>query len=220
MDASTQSSLTKIWQWLAISALGLLLACTLLIAGGPTFLFEALENLPKPIVGYVGATVGGTLFFGSLVVAIVYGHNNLGEWQDRLPLAFVDAFGSSAIKKAYQAFMIFLLVLLPLYGVLHCLKTAEHGDICELDTLNYWGWEESNLFFIPSPQLKSDNQIRLIDDLDGKQLCEGSKVHGVELISFITPFFAWVIPVLDALLASTLLAMLITGRTLFLKKSR
>ncbi|WP_037390200.1 hypothetical protein [Sinorhizobium americanum] len=205
----TSDHLATLWKWISLACFGYVASSVLTLQGATDIFGTSLiarEDHGLAVVAYFAVVVGGALMCVAFAIAITYARRHGTAWHNRVPVIMLDGLQTASVEgKLFQAAVIFVLVVLPLYGLGHCMRVANNGDICVQDTSPPVVHRGGNWDLLAIP--RAEGQMRLLSSgLQDQEECRG----GVE-ISWYTPVLFGGLPFLSALLTSIWAALLFRG---------
>lgn len=84
------------------------------------------------MLAYLSAVIGSVLMSLALVVAIVYASRHGRSWHSRIPVVMLTGMRTASIEgRIFQALVVIVLVLVPIFGIGRSMVVANQGAICE-----------------------------------------------------------------------------------------
>lgn len=197
----SKEHLTTLWKWLILACFAYVVGSVITIQGGvDIFGAKFLADREKDglaVLAYFATVIGAFLMSLALIVAIVYARRHGRSWHSRIPVVMLTGMRTASIEgKIFQALVVVVLVLVPLFGIGRSMVVANQGAICEQVAQGaapiFYPGGQWKLIALPSAQ----NQLRLMTRDTQAGTCGGA---GVE-ISWYTPIGFGLFPLLDVVL--------------------
>lgn len=206
----TRDHLTTLWKWFSLGCFAYVVGSVITIQGGVDIfgakLLASAEKDGLPVIGYFAVAVGSFLMNLELLVAIVFAWRHGRAWHERIPVLMLDGLKTGSIEgRAFQFTVVFVLVLVPIYGIGRSMVLANEGVICE-QTLpgaaaKHYPGGQWRLIKLPP----AENQLRLMASDTAPGVCSGG---GVE-ISWYTPLVFGLLPLVLVIQFATWIFLLL-----------
>lgn len=197
----SKEHLTTLWKWLTLACFAYVIGSVITIQGGvDIFGAKFLADREKDglaVLAYFSAVIGSVLMSLALIVAIVYARRHGRSWHSRIPVVMLTGMRTASVEgRIFQAIVVIVLVLVPIFGIGRSMVVANQGAICEQVEQGaapiFYPGGQWRLIALPSAQ----NQLRLMTRDTQAGNCGGA---GVE-IGWYTPIGFGLFPLLDVVL--------------------
>ncbi|MBS7539003.1 hypothetical protein [Ancylobacter lacus] len=184
----SREHLTLLWKWLALGLLLYVLAGVVTVQGGGDIFGGKTGASPEKdgnaVVAYMTVVLGAPLFCLSMLVALLYARRHGTAWHERVPVLLLEGLRTGSWEgRVFQGAVIFVLVLLPLYGIGHSIRIANDGPICEQvpdgsppgTEARFWPGGHWTILDLPDPIEYAPGrreQLRLVKDEAAAKICK------------------------------------------------